>query len=150
MDILIIIGAQYVYLAAVLITGIYFLLHQRKKVVVFFAVADLLIVYIAGLLASTLYYNPRPFVSEHITPLISHAADNGFPSDHTLLAAALASIVFCFNRKLGIVLFAIALLVGTARVLAGIHHWIDIVGSFVIVTVVTVIVYQLSKKRLFI
>ncbi len=91
-------------------------------------------------------YDPRPFVVKHIHPLIAHVADNGFPSDHALLTMAIASIIFTFNKKLGIVLFSIASIVGIARVLANIHHPIDIVGSATIAIVVTVIVLFFKSR----
>ncbi len=149
MDTLAIFGAKYLYLFAVAIAAGYFLLSDRKKEIAIFSILDLAAVYVTGLLGSALYYNPRPFVSEHITPLISHAADNGFPSDHTLLVAALASILYCYNRVLGIVVFAIAILVGASRVFAGIHHSIDIIGSLGIAIAVTLVVYRMARKRFF-
>jgi len=79
--------------------------------------------------------NPRPFVVEHMKPLIDHAADNGFPSDHTLLTMTIAAIVFVYHRKLGIALAFCALVVGWARVMAKVHHPIDIVGSIIIAIV---------------
>lgn len=152
MDYLIIFGAQYLYLLAVAIFAFYFIRiskEQRTKILIF-SLFNLPITYVIALLAGYSYNNPRPFVSDHITPLISHAADNGFPSDHTLLVAALASILYCYNRTLGLAVFGIAILIGVSRVFAGIHHWIDIAGSFGIAIGVTAIVYQLSKKRLFV
>lgn len=152
MNTLIIFGAKYLYLLGLAIFVIYFirLLKEQRNKFFIFSLFDLPAVYFAALLAGFFYNNPRPFVSEHITPLISHAADNGFPSDHTLLVAALASILYCYNRTLGLAVFSIALLIGVSRVLAGIHHWVDIVGSFGIAIAMTAMVYQLSKKRLFV
>lgn len=149
MNTLIIIGAKYLYLLAVIIAIAPFFLSDKKKEVVIFSILDLTVVYMVGLFGGILYYDPRPFVSEHITPLISHVADNGFPSDHTLLAAALASILYCYNRRLGLVVFVIAILVGVSRMLAGIHHLIDVVGSLGIAVVVTFIVYVTTRKRFF-
>ena len=152
MNLLIIFGAKYLYLIAVAITAVsfWYLSRERKWTVAMFGVIDLVAVYLIGLIAGYLYNNPRPFVSDHVTPLISHATDNGFPSDHTLLVAALASILYCYNRKLGFIVFAIAILIGISRVFAGIHHWIDIAGSLGIAMVVTVIVYKLSRKHLYV
>ena len=152
MNTLIIFGAKYLYLVGLAIFVIYFLrlLKEQKRTAFIFFLIDLPAVYLTSLIAGYFYNNPRPFVSEHITPLISHAADNGFPSDHTLLVATLASILYCYNRTLGFVVFAVAILIGISRVFAGIHHWIDIVGSFGIAIVVTAIVYTLSKKHLFV
>jgi len=152
MNLLIIFGSKYLYLIAVAIAAIsfWYLAKEKKWTATLFGLINLAVVYFISLLSGYLYSNPRPFVSDHVTPLISHAADNGFPSDHTLLAAALASILYCYNRTLWFIVFSLALLIGVLRVLAGIHHWIDIIGSFAIAIAVTAIVYQLSKKHLFI
>ena len=82
-------------------------------------------------IGSHLYYDPRPFVANHIVPYFTHAPDNGFPSDHTLLAAFLAYWTRAFRRRLGLVLLIVALLIGIARVIAGVHHLYDIIGSLV-------------------
>ena len=149
MDFLIIFGAKYLYVIAMAITAVFFwyLAKEKKWSAALFGVIDLAMVYLVGLLAGYVYNNPRPFVSEHSAPLISHAADNGFPSDHTLLVAALASILYCYNRMLGFVVFVIAILIGVSRVFAGIHHWIDIFGSIGIAIAVTAVVYTLKRSR---
>lgn len=91
-------------------------------------------------LIGAIFNDPRPFVSDHITPLIAHASDNGFPSDHTLLTMTIASVVFVYHRKLGILLALVAFLVGYARVLAGTHHMIDIVDAIVIALAAIIVV----------
>jgi undecaprenyl-diphosphatase len=103
------------------------------------AVAELLAV-----VAGHVYYDTRPFVIEHIKPLISHAADNGFPSDHALLASFLGFTMLFYSRRLGLLLLLIALLIGAARVAAHIHHPIDIVGSFVIAAIAVIVVRVLA------
>jgi undecaprenyl-diphosphatase len=85
-------------------------------------------------LGSALYYDPRPFVTQHVTPLFPHAADNGFPSDHTLLAMFLAMCALFYSRKWG-VLIALATAIGVARVASHVHHRIDIVGAMVVAIV---------------
>src|SRR5438874_9836807 len=58
--------------------------------------------------------DPRPYVVTHTRPLIPVAHDNGFPSDHVLLAAALTASLWWIDRRwLGT--FA----AGTALVLLG-------------------------------
>ena len=112
---------------------------QRLRTLVLASIA-LPLVFVASRTASLLFENPRPFLEYDFVPLIAHVADNGFPSDHALLVFAVASIVFAFNKQVGIGLFVLAVLVGTGRVLVGVHHVIDIVGSFVIAAMVTYIV----------
>jgi undecaprenyl-diphosphatase len=101
-------------------------------------------------IASLLISSPRPFVSEHLTPLIAHANDNGFPSDHTLIAALLALVVFTKHQVIGGVMLLIALAVGVSRVAANVHHPIDIAGSFVISAAAVAVIWQaerMLKKR---
>lgn len=83
-------------------------------------------------LASTLYYDPRPFVVGHFTPLVAHAADNGFPSDHTLLAAFIGWTTLRYSKKYGTIILILAAVIGLSRVIVGVHHIQDIIGSFIV------------------
>ncbi len=83
-------------------------------------------------LGSQLINDPRPFVVGHFTPLVPHASDNGFPSDHTLLASFLGYAIVPFSRKIGILTLAVAACIGLSRVAVGVHHLEDILGSFII------------------
>ena len=91
--------------------------------------------YIAAQIGGALYTAPRPFVVGHFHPLIAHDPDNGFPSDHALMAAALLAAVALARVRWTIVILPFAVLVGWARVGAGLHHPIDVVGSDVCVAV---------------
>jgi undecaprenyl-diphosphatase len=125
--------AKYLIGIAVLTAGIYWLLQPRKeklRLLIFGAIA-LIITVVLMKIGAALYYDPRPFVTQHITPLYPHGPDNGFPSDHTILAAAIAVILYSSSKRIGLIVFGMAFLIGLARVLGHIHSPIDIVGSFV-------------------
>lgn len=94
-------------------------------------------------IASRLYYDPRPFVTEHVQPLFYHAPDNGFPSDHSLLAMALTATIYFFNKKLAGVMLILTVLIGVARVLAKVHSPLDIGAAWVIGIVGAVAGYYL-------
>lgn len=122
--------------------------YQRLRILVL-ATISLPLTFIASRSASLLVENPRPFLEHDFIPLVAHAADNGFPSDHALLVFTVASIVFTFNKSVGIGLFVLATLVGVGRVLVGVHHVIDVVGSFAIAAVAVVVcTYFLNKIQL--
>jgi membrane-associated phospholipid phosphatase len=144
MNSLIIFGAKYLIVLIILIAGIYFLKleKQKQKEMLVFAVITLPIIFIMSRLAEKLYFNPRPFVVGNFLPLISHTNNNGFPSDHTLLSTAVAAVIYLFNKKIGIALGLLALLVGLARVVAGVHHLIDIFGSIAIVALVSLLIHK--------
>lgn len=145
-NMLIIFGAKYLVYTIAAIAAVAFLMmpNDKKKKATIFAAFVLPLSFILAKVLSFFFYNPRPFVSEKITPLILHAADNGFPSDHTLLSSALAAIVFSFNQKVGSLLWILSLLVGFSRVLAGVHHALDIAGSVMVVLLISF----LTKKYL--
>jgi len=147
LDTLVIFGAKYLWLVALLGMIIYFLLQSKgmKGKIALFSLIVLPFTYIIAKGIGLFYYNPQPFVVGKFTPLISHVPDNGFPSDHTLLVAALASVIFFYNRTAGSLLFLLAITVGVSRVSAGVHHVIDIIGSIIIAIVVAVIVRRILK-----
>lgn len=149
MDTLIIFAAKYLFLASLLFTA-YFLFKspaELRQKIVKFGLFSLPLTYLMGLAARMLYYNPRPFFEENFAPLIPHLADNGFPSDHTLLLAGLATLIYFFDRKLSIPLWVITILVALARILAGVHHLLDIVASIVIALISGYLVYFVLKHQ---
>lgn len=141
MDTLIILTAEYLYLFVILIAAVYIsTLNKVGKIqIAKLSLFTLPLAYIVSKILELFIYDPRPFVVEHIKPLIAHAADNGFPSDHTLLTMTIASIIFVYNRKLGVILAGLAIAIGAARVFAGVHHPFDIIGSIAIAIGATII-----------
>ena len=150
-DYIFIFGAKYLYLLAGIIALVWFwkLPRGEKKEAIIFGVIALPTIYLVSKIGAWLYFDPRPFVAGHFTPLISHAPDNGFPSDHVLLTSAIASIIFPFSKRVSAGIWMIAVLVGISRVYVGIHHPIDIIGSVAIATAVSACVYlYLWKKKI--
>lgn len=135
MDTVAVFITQYLYLFVLLISAIFFFLQPRKiqRSLIVCGVIIALLAYIASRIAGLLYFDPRPFVVGHFIPLIAHAPDNGFPSDHVLLTGAIAMVIWFYNKKLSAILWAVALLIGWARIYGGIHHVADIAGSIAIV-----------------
>ncbi len=108
----------------------------RRRNLIILSIFALPIAYIAGKLIGTIVNNPRPFVVNDVIPLFAHAADNGFPSEHALLATTISAVVYTVNKPLGIALLTISLMIGIARILANVHHTFDIVGGTVIAVIV--------------
>ncbi len=138
--------AQYFYLVvlvgAIIFVAVQFRLGKSPMGLREFLLAALLIGVVAYLLskAGNLFINsPRPFLLTGVPPLIPSSTDNGFPSDHTLLLATLAALVFLVNKRAGALFLALAVVVGLARVYAGVHHLLDVVGSLVIVALALVL-----------
>ncbi|MBJ9985730.1 undecaprenyl-diphosphatase [Acinetobacter sp. S40] len=95
------------------------------------------------------YYHPRPFVLRLGHLLVSHAANNSFPSHHMLTISILAfSFLYQDCKKLGTIGMLIAALVGWSRVYLGVHFPLDILGG-ILMAFVIVNVYIQSRKILF-
>lgn len=144
-------SAKYlVYLLVV--AAVIFTFFQKREVLkrmIVFAVISLPITYIVAKIAGKLYFDPRPFVTQHVAPLIPHAPTNGFPSDHALISFAVAWIIFLHNKKAGIVFLLVALLIGVSRVYVRVHSPIDIIGSLVISFVVAFLTEYALKSWVF-
>ena len=77
------------------------------------------------------YHRPRPFLDLPVTQLLT-SSKWSFPSGHAAFFFAMATAVYCYNKKWGIGFFTAALLIGTSRVGAGIHYPSDIIGGALI------------------
>jgi undecaprenyl-diphosphatase len=138
---------QYFVLLSVVLVALYWLRAKTsvKISLTWQLVAGGVLALVLSAVASSLFYDTRPFVTHHLTPIIAHAADNGFPSDHALFTSFLAFTMLLYSKRTAIILFVIALLVSWARVAAHIHNPIDIVGSFVIAGVAVLVVRVATK-----
>lgn len=145
---IIIFTAKYLFLAVVLILGFVWLKAGKTKKIELVAATILAGILAYGLMkfASWLYYDPRPFVAQHIKPLVSHGADNGFPSEHTVFTMMVSSVIYLYNKRLGFIALAITLIVGTSRVLAHVHSPIDIVAGVAIGATAGAAGYMMARK----
>ena len=133
MDSIIVFVAKYFFVISVVAVGVYWLLASKSvrwRLIWEMVIGGALAIALAKI-GTHFYYDTRPFVSQHIKPLFSHAPDNGFPSDHTLLTSFIGFTMLAYSRRLGVLLLLNALLVGASRVAAHVHSPIDIIGSFV-------------------
>lgn len=97
------------------------------------AALGLVLVWVLITVAAALHDDPRPFVQNPaLHPLIAHAADNGFPSDHSAAAGLIAILVWLRHRWYGTVLAVCAVVVAGARVAAHVHHLQDVAAGLLI------------------
>ncbi len=95
--------------------------------------------------AGALYFEPRPFVTLHRAPLFPHEADNGFPSDHTLLVFACAFLLYPFNKRAAGASMVVGAMVGGARIAALVHSPLDIATSTVFALISGVVAAKAIK-----
>ena len=85
-------------------------------------------------------HEARPFVAlPHVLTLVHHSADAGFPSDHAVMAGAVAAGLFFAWRVLGWVASAAAILIAFARVYVGVHYPQDVLAGLALGAIVVLI-----------
>lgn len=121
-------------------------LERQKKIdLLLLTLVAGVIALILSRIAGQLYFDPRPFVTLHVAPLIAHTPDNGFPSDHALLSMVLTGVAYYFNKKIALAMLVLSVLIGTARVAALVHSPLDIIFGWVIALVAVGVSYYLIQ-----
>ncbi len=94
-----------------------------------------------------LYFSPRPFlVLDNVKLLFEHGLNNSIPSGHTVIVSTLATTTYFYHKKIGIIFFVCAVLVGVARIIVGVHWPLDILASFLLAILGTFILNKLIDK----
>lgn len=78
------------------------------------------------------FHTLRPFIRfSDVTPLF-YEKGFAFPSGHAFVFSALAFSIFFVNKKIGYVFLLSAFFIGVARIMAGVHFPVDILGGFLL------------------
>ncbi len=140
MNALTIIIAKYLFIVIIGFAFVVGLMQRpaQRKDFISHLIASGILAFILTKLAGMVYFDPRPFVTNHTIPLIPHASDNGFPSDHTVLSFVIAFAVYRLNQRMGLILMILAALVGVARIHAQLHSPLDIVAAIIIAVIAVI------------
>lgn len=88
------------------------------------------------------FAEPRPYtVLPHTLVLVSRSADYSFPSDHSVMAGAVAAGVLLANWRLGLLTAGLAVLMGLTRVYVGAHFPLDVVVGLLVGAALAVVSY---------
>lgn len=99
-----------------------------------FAEGSLAVILARGIVTEAIrfFYNvARPFAELGFSPLIAESGAS-FPSGHMAWFFALAIVVWFANQKWGIWFFVLSAIMGVARIYAGIHWPLDILGGIAV------------------
>jgi len=78
------------------------------------------------------YWRWRPFTFHEVTLLFYHPSDSSFPSNAATVGFCIATGIFLSDRKMGLLLYLIAVLFAGARIIGGVHYPTDILGGMLI------------------
>ena len=144
-DNMVIFLAVYFPYVVVILAGLFLLFHhevlqaenpfrvflQKKK--------EMLLVFLSGFLAyfmsvilKILFHTFRPFLALPQVHSLFTETGHAFPSGHATFFSALAVSLFFLHKKAGYVFMFFALIIGLARIVAGVHFPIDILGGFIL------------------
>jgi membrane-associated phospholipid phosphatase len=91
----------------------------------------------------------RPWQSlPHALILAGHSTDFSFPSDHAVMAGAVATGLLLYHRRLGIIAAAAGLVLSFARVYIGAHYPQDVAAGLLLGAAVAAAGYALARKPL--
>jgi undecaprenyl-diphosphatase len=125
------------YLPYLLVLGFLALVFRQsgsRRKLYLFAEGALAIILARGIITESIeffYRVERPFGVLGFSPLIA-ASGWSFPSGHMAWFFALAVVVWCVDRKWGVWYVALALVMGVARIYAGVHWPLDIAAGIAV------------------
>lgn len=109
-------------------TAVEALRHKFKKIVsIPFTVG---LAWLVADILKHIIHTDRPFIALANVQSLFFETGFAFPSGHSTAIAALAFAIYFKNKKWGYVFIVSALLIGLARVVAGVHFPIDILGGY--------------------
>ena len=71
----------------------------------------------------------RPFIENDVNLLLIRDATSSFPSGHAAFYFALATVIYFYNKKAGLLFFLASFLIVLSRVFVGIHWPLDILAG---------------------
>lgn len=126
---------------------------KNRAMVLVSIVAALIARYAVKSMILIFYNRPRPYVnlsSAHKLIFMS-PTDNlqSFPSGHAIFFFALSTVIYFYNKKLGIFFLICSTIMGIARIFVGVHWPSDILGGVVLGIIVGVVIerfYNIAIK----
>lgn len=130
---------------------VYLFMHKDRKR----GVRDVTVVISAAILAwlaaesiKLSFPEPRPFsILQNVHALIRPEDLQTFPSGHATFFSALATSLYFYHRRLGVLYAVGALLIGIARIAAGVHWPVDILAGYALGGFIGVAVYYGYQQR---
>lgn len=117
---------------------------RLKKIIFVFSSA--VFAWVLTTILKSIIASPRPFiVFESIKPLFLHGGMDSSPSGHATFFSALAISLYLINKKMGTFFIFGAILIGLARIIAGVHFPIDILFGYII-GIGTALIFSLIFK----
>jgi len=139
--------AKYLTYFLVVALIVWLLSKDSRKRLFLFAELSIAAILARGLITEWVrfaYYHARPFEALGFQSLIPESGAS-FPSGHMTFLFALGLVVWLYNRKFGYWFLGLSFVVGLARIAAGVHWPLDILGGILIGALSALFIHKLLK-----
>lgn len=145
-DFLMIFGAEtLIYLVFILMLVLTYKGKTSERKALILVLLSLPILVIIIKIIHLFYYETRPFIIYHFSPIIAYGDDASFPSRHASITSAIAFSYTYFKSKWASLFLLFMLWVGLSRIYVGVHYPLDILGGFIVGIISLVISKQIIK-----
>lgn len=130
----------------IVLAGLFLLFYRKSWRELFLVFASSGVAYVFSKILKILIHTNRPFVEFSNVQALFPETGFAFPSVHATFFVTLAVSIFLLHKKVGYVFMLLALLIGLARIVAGVHFPIDILGGFILGAGISCLVAYLAKN----
>lgn len=128
---------------------LWFIDGKVKKAQVKHALFACAVAYVVAVFIKYFFPTIRPFmVNGGDVGVVIPPTNGAFPSEHTIIAFALAVTIFLHDRRVGWLFLISALVIGVARIVANVHYPVDIIGGAFLGTIIAVIVEKVHFGKI--
>jgi undecaprenyl-diphosphatase len=122
-----------VLLIPLFIAGLWFAGGNRNRQTAIALVVALVIAIVASYAVGLVVFRPRPFMIGLGNALVDHRPNSSFPSNHGLVFAVCATLLFLVRSKAAAwAATVIGIIVAWSRIYVGVHYPLDMIGAIVI------------------
>jgi len=138
-----------IWFLPILLVLFYFLSNSQQRLnyrrYFFKAFAIIILAWLINQLIGLIYFRPRPYVTyPFIYQLVITHSNKSFPSNHATMAFVLAFVIMLIDKKLSILFFIFAILIGLGRIFGGVHYPSDILGGLLVALLSTWLVKKIK------
>ncbi len=119
-------------LLTILFLFLLFNFRKHLKIVIKAIVGGLVARFLIVEFIRWLFPRLRPFVVPTTSFLVAKINQPAFPSGHASFYFAVSTIIYLYNKKLGILFFVLSLMIVLGRVFVGLHWPLDILVGIVV------------------